>query len=72
VPETRVQVMVNLANPSAAYRWWRLPTDRVGLARMEFIISRCRRGESGKNPDSGRFQTAEKETGKEAGKCRQR
>lgn len=38
MPETRVQVMVNLANPSAAYRWWRLPTDGVGLARMEFII----------------------------------
>jgi hypothetical protein len=30
--------MVNLANPPAAYRWWRLPTDSVGLARMEFII----------------------------------
>ena len=29
--------MANLANPSAAYRWWRLP-DGVGLARMEFII----------------------------------
>ncbi len=38
VPRTRVRVMVNLANPSAAYRWWRLPTDGVGLARMEFII----------------------------------
>jgi len=38
VPETRTKVMVNLANPSAAYRWWRLPTDGVGLARMEFII----------------------------------
>jgi pyruvate,water dikinase len=30
--------MVNLANPSAAFRWWRLPSDGVGLARMEFII----------------------------------
>ena len=38
VPETRTKVMVNLANPAAAYRWWRLPTDGVGLARMEFII----------------------------------
>ncbi|SDY48800.1 phosphoenolpyruvate synthase [Citreimonas salinaria] len=38
VPETRTRVMVNLANPAAAYRWWRLPTDGVGLARMEFII----------------------------------
>jgi pyruvate,water dikinase len=39
VPETRTDVMVNLANPAAAYRWWRLPTDGVGLARMEFIIT---------------------------------
>lgn len=38
VPETRTRIMVNLANPAAAYRWWRLPTDGVGLARMEFII----------------------------------
>lgn len=39
IPNTRTKVMVNLANPSAAFRWWRLPTDGVGLARMEFIIS---------------------------------
>ncbi|MBU2532824.1 MAG: phosphoenolpyruvate synthase, partial [Alphaproteobacteria bacterium] len=38
VPETRTKVMVNLANPAASYRWWRLPSDGVGLARMEFII----------------------------------
>ena len=38
VPDTRTEVMVNLANPAAAYRWWRLPADGVGLARMEFII----------------------------------
>jgi len=38
IPETRTKVMVNLAKPAAAYRWWRLPTDGVGLARMEFII----------------------------------
>ncbi|TVR81476.1 MAG: phosphoenolpyruvate synthase [Rhodospirillales bacterium] len=38
IPRTRTEVMVNLANPSAAYRWWKLPADGVGLARMEFII----------------------------------
>jgi pyruvate,water dikinase len=38
MPETRTQVMINLANPAAAFRWWRLPVDGVGLARMEFII----------------------------------
>ncbi|KIT15062.1 phosphoenolpyruvate synthase [Jannaschia aquimarina] len=39
VPETRTKVMLNLANPSTASRWWRLPSDGVGLARMEFVIS---------------------------------
>ena len=39
IPQTRTQVMINLAEPAAAFRWWRLPTDGVGLARMEFIIS---------------------------------
>ncbi len=39
VPETRTRIMLNLANPSTAARWWRLPIDGVGLARMEFVIS---------------------------------
>lgn len=39
VPQTETKVMLNLANPSAAFRWWRLPADGVGLARMEFVIS---------------------------------
>ena len=39
IPKTRTQVMLNLANPAAALRWWRLPSDGVGLARMEFIIN---------------------------------
>ena len=38
IPETRTKVMINLANPAAAFRWWQLPSDGVGLARMEFII----------------------------------
>ncbi|TDW30935.1 phosphoenolpyruvate synthase [Cryobacterium psychrophilum] len=39
VPTTRTKVMVNIASPVAAFEWWRLPADGVGLARMEFIIS---------------------------------
>jgi len=39
LPETRTQLMVNLADPSAAFQWWPLPAKGVGLARMEFIIS---------------------------------
>ncbi|QXC53048.1 phosphoenolpyruvate synthase (plasmid) [Agrobacterium salinitolerans] len=39
MPTTRTGIMLNLANPAAAYRWWRLPADGIGLARMEFVIS---------------------------------
>ncbi|MEO3755286.1 phosphoenolpyruvate synthase [Streptomyces sp. B6B3] len=39
VPATDTRVMLNIANPSAAFRWWRLPADGVGLARMEFVIT---------------------------------
>jgi pyruvate, water dikinase len=38
VPVTRTKVMLNVANPAGAFRWWRLPVDGVGLARLEFII----------------------------------
>ncbi len=39
IPETRTKIMLNLANPTTAARWWRLPIDGVGLARMEFVIN---------------------------------
>ncbi|MHB1215950.1 MAG: phosphoenolpyruvate synthase [Thiobacillus sp.] len=39
IPGTRTQVMLILADPAAALRWWRLPVDGIGLARMEFIIN---------------------------------
>jgi len=39
ITPTRTHVMVNLANPAAAFRWWRIPADGVGLARMEFVIN---------------------------------
>ncbi len=38
IPKTRTKVMMNLAIPDAAFRWWQLPVDGVGLARIEFII----------------------------------
>ena len=37
-PRTHTRVMLNLGDPAAALRWWRLPSDGGGLARMEFII----------------------------------
>ncbi len=39
VPETHTQIMLNIASPDAAFRWWRLPCEGIGLARMEFIIN---------------------------------
>jgi len=34
-----VDIMLNLASPAGAFRWWKLPTKGVGLARMEFLIN---------------------------------
>ena len=31
--------MLNLASPHEALRFWQLPVQGVGLARMEFIIN---------------------------------
>jgi len=39
LPSTSTKIMLNLANPATAFRWWRLPVDGVGLARMEFVIA---------------------------------
>ena len=39
LPEPRTQIMMNIASPLAAFRWWRLPVKGIGLARMEFIIN---------------------------------
>jgi pyruvate,water dikinase len=39
IPATRTQIMLNLGNPAAAFRWWRIAAAGVGLARMEFVVS---------------------------------
>ena len=39
VATTETRIMMNIASPDAAFRWWRLPCEGVGLARMEFIIN---------------------------------
>ena len=39
LPKSPVQIMLNLASPQEAMRWWHLPVQGVGLARMEFIIN---------------------------------
>jgi len=39
LPKPATNIMLNLATPESAFKWWRLPVTGVGLARMEFIIS---------------------------------
>jgi pyruvate,water dikinase len=39
LPSTDTGLMMNIASPPAAFRWWRLPARGIGLARMEFIIN---------------------------------
>jgi len=39
LPTIKTEIMLNLATPESAFKWWKLPVQGVGLARMEFIIS---------------------------------
>ena len=39
IPRPRTKVMVNLGNPAQAFQTAMLPSDGIGLARMEFIIN---------------------------------
>ena len=39
LPKTKTQIMMNIGDPAAGFRWWRLPAQGIGLARMEFIIN---------------------------------
>lgn len=39
LPEVNTRVMINVASPPVAMKWWRLPVEGVGLARMEYIIN---------------------------------
>src|SRR5438094_10519598 len=39
LPDTRTPIMLNIASPGGAFRWWKLPRDGIGLARIEFIIA---------------------------------
>src|SRR5438093_6272259 len=38
LPDTRTPIMLNIASPAGAFRWWKLPCDGIGLARIEFVI----------------------------------
>jgi pyruvate,water dikinase len=38
VPETHTKVLMNISSPAGAFRWWQLPVQGIGLARLEFTI----------------------------------
>lgn len=38
IPATQTQIMLNIPSPPAAFRWWQLPCEGIGLARTESII----------------------------------
>lgn len=39
LPETKTRVQMIVGSPQTAFRWWNVPFEGVGLARMEFIIN---------------------------------
>lgn len=39
LPTSKTRLMMNICDPDAAFRWWRLPAHGIGLARMELIIN---------------------------------
>jgi pyruvate,water dikinase len=40
IPETRMRFFMSVASDAAAFQWWRLPCDGIGLVRMDFIFGR--------------------------------
>ena len=36
---TDTKIMMIVGSPQTAFRWWQVPCEGVGLARMEFIIN---------------------------------
>lgn len=39
LPKTHTKVQMIVGSPQTAFRWWNVPFEGVGLARMEFIIT---------------------------------
>lgn len=39
LPTTRTRVLMNIASPSGALGWWRLPGRGIGLTRMEYLVN---------------------------------
>jgi pyruvate,water dikinase len=39
LPVPKTPLLLNIASPAAAFQWWRLPVQGIGLARLEFLIN---------------------------------
>ncbi len=39
LPKSPVPLLMNISSPDEAWRWWHVPCQGIGLARMEFIIN---------------------------------
>jgi len=39
LPKPKITLMMNISSPEEAFRWWQIPCQGIGLARMEFIIN---------------------------------
>lgn len=39
LPKPKTTLMMNISSPEEAFRWWQIPCQGIGLARMEFIIN---------------------------------
>ena len=38
LPSTKTALLLNIADPAIAMRWWALPVRGIGLARLEFVF----------------------------------
>merc|ERR1711920_849221 len=39
LPEVGMKIMMNVGNPESAFTFGQLPSDGIGLARLEFVIN---------------------------------
>jgi pyruvate,water dikinase len=39
LPQTRSRTMLAVSSPAAALRWWKLPSEGIGLATIEYILA---------------------------------
>ncbi|MHB9155968.1 MAG: phosphoenolpyruvate synthase [Endomicrobiales bacterium] len=38
LPKIKTTLLINVGEPGEAFRWWKLPVQGIGLARLEFVI----------------------------------